>query len=186
MPDAPDIRSKQPGDMVYPDYSRILTLDTNVAVTKGKLYTMQYLISAAGARGKVSQFGATANANTIKHKEISSATYGSFENGIVQPMLTLTSKDRDAGRTKVSCLMHGSRILVKGAAGITHGSLLRYNVGDNQVEKHAFASGNGANTGEQMSMLIGRAWAVYSGDNIETEKKVSAAGDNIIVDVGMR
>ena len=175
---------KAPGDNAYPDYARIRTFDALGVLEKGKLYTVWGTAPSGNAtdrRGNVGGWAAVGDSATTILTALVDDNFGDFTNGVVQPLRSVSADDIAAGDTKVQCFCQGSRILVPSTTGVNVGGLVRYNVTNNRVVKLSESA-----DADELHQWIGRIFSIYTVDAIGKEKIVPAAGDYVVVELGMR
>lgn len=174
------LRNKKPGDIFYPDYSRVKTLPkvSTLKVTKGVVYP----INSSGQVGSI----------------VSDARLN-YKNGMVQAM-----EDAASGTTTVKVLMPGSRIGVKlkdsSAGDVSVGTPLYWGYSSSAIEDGAIEAEDitATTADEYLNGTFGRVFEIYgssddiSGDfassstRIGTEKFTADDGDIVIVELGMR
>ena len=156
----PLVANKQAGDNFYPQYNVVVREDVGaIAITKGRLYTKD-------ASGNL----------------VAATSTSGFIRGIFQASRSIPTAG-SAGEHAVDCFAHRSRIGLPAAAGLTAGCLVKYNFTSHQAELFTGATDL---TTVQLTQTIGRVYKIYSkaGVAIENDKKVSAAGDIVIIDLG--
>lgn len=155
----PALNNKVPGDIFYPDYSRIKTTVANGAVTKGHIYSFD-------SAGHI-QTGTKVNTDILD-----------VTTGMCQAMHD--AKDNES----VQVLMPGSRIGVEAAASLHIGTPVQYDASNSEV-KHIDGGASGK-AEEYLERAIGRVFEVYTKDNIAVDQPAAADGEIVIVELGMR
>lgn len=175
----PRINNKGPGDICFPNYAVVQTMEVSaIPITKGRLYTTG---------------GAVANGNQI----ITPTADAGFLNGIYQAMRSISSAG-DAGEHTVQFLTSRSRVLLPARAVNMHaGMRLSYNLVSNEVQPWNVAAGAGGSPiGREMFNYVGRIVEVYSATEADWPDKkkltIEAAGagadrkaDLVMVDLGV-
>jgi len=179
----PFISPKAAGDFVYPDYQRIVTIKTYGNVTKGRLYTTAAgrTGTALASNGGVVPFAANAGTSTNAAAPLVSTNYGDFTEGVLQAIASVAASV--AAPVDAQYLVAGSRVLVAAAANLSVGDRVRWHNGNAQVDKNDPASGGAE---DAFKSAAGRIFEIYEdAGSIGTRKQTTAAGDLVIVDLGM-
>lgn len=159
-----EINPKKAGDVVYPQYARITYEKVSaITITKGRLYTK----------------GADAAGNQL----IAVASGDSVMRGMYQAMESIGTAGT-AGEHRVQCLGPGSRILIAAKAANMHaGDRVKYLTATHNVDVADITSGGV--TGAEFQRMIGRIFEIYTKSKLNEKKDVTAAGDLVVVELGM-
>ena len=159
----PNLNAKAPGDNFYPKYAVHRDAPVSaIAITKGRLYT---------------KGGAEADGD-----QLVAVTETGFVNGIYQATETIAVAGT-AGEHTMQCQIQRSRVCLVASADNMHaGQVVQYNIATHKVE--VWTGTAGGITPNELHIICGRIYRIYSKENIEVEKELTAADDYVIVDLG--
>lgn len=162
----PNFKMFEPGNAVYPEYSRVKTLElgANVGTTQGYFYT-------------------TDNVGRIIEPPAGGNVF--FQRGIYQAMRTVPANAK-AGENSAQFLASGSRCIVEAhVANLTAGDKVFW---DSQDQVDLLTPAN-AVLATHVFRTLGRIWGIYTRNQStfaeEDGKRVSAVGDRLVLDLGV-